>query len=128
MVNINIQKNKIMWNSTTIKALRKSLDMSQIEFSKELGVRQQTVSEWETGVYSPRGGSLTLLKMISQHALEHVSNVKEKNNTQVEPPQEVLLNSRDGKNIIYPQLIRRKIKPIYYNNVSSANNRQALPI
>ena len=53
------------WNMHTIKNLRKFLGKSQVEFSQELGVRQQTISEWETGVYEPRGGSVTLLNLIS---------------------------------------------------------------
>ena len=53
------------WNMHTIKNLRKFLGKSQVEFSQELGVRQQTISEWETGVYEPRGGSITLLNLIS---------------------------------------------------------------
>ena len=36
-------------------------------FQKKLGIRQQTVSEWETGAYLPRGGSLTLLNMIAEN-------------------------------------------------------------
>ena len=55
-----------MWNSESIKELRKSLDLSQSEFSKKLGIREQTVSEWETGVYSPRGGSITLLDIAAK--------------------------------------------------------------
>ena len=53
------------WNMHTIKNLRKYMGKSQVEFSNDLGVRQQTISEWEAGVYEPRGGSITLLNLIS---------------------------------------------------------------
>ena len=53
------------WNKETIRALRKYLKLSQNAFSNQLGVRQQTISEWETGVYEPRGASNTLLNMIA---------------------------------------------------------------
>ncbi|NQW16417.1 MAG: helix-turn-helix domain-containing protein [Chloroflexi bacterium] len=53
------------WNKDTIRGLRKFLKLSQNAFSNQLGVRQQTVSEWETGVYEPRGASTTLLNMIA---------------------------------------------------------------
>jgi DNA-binding transcriptional regulator YiaG len=34
----------------------------------ELGTRQQTVSEWETGLYRPRGVSVRLLTIIAERA------------------------------------------------------------
>ena len=33
-----------------------------------MGIRQQTVSEWETGLYTPRGSSRTLLNIIAERA------------------------------------------------------------
>jgi DNA-binding transcriptional regulator YiaG len=36
--------------------------------SARLGTRQQTISEWETGMYRPRGASATLLSMIAEQA------------------------------------------------------------
>jgi len=33
-----------------------------------LGIRQQTVSEWETGQYEPRGTSVTLLGLVAEHS------------------------------------------------------------
>ena len=36
--------------------------------SSELGVRQQTVSEWETGLYQPRGASARLLTLVAERA------------------------------------------------------------
>ncbi len=34
----------------------------------ELGTRQQTVSEWETSLYRPRGASARLLTIIAERA------------------------------------------------------------
>ena len=34
----------------------------------ELGVRQQTVSEWEVGLYTPRGASRRVLSMVAEQA------------------------------------------------------------
>ena len=34
----------------------------------QLGTRQQTISEWETGLYQPRGTSATLLSIIAERA------------------------------------------------------------
>jgi len=44
------------------------MSLSQQELAAELGTRQQTVSEWETGRYEPRGASATLLTMIAERA------------------------------------------------------------
>ncbi len=54
------------WDAERIKALRQHMGMTQQELSEELGTRQQTVSEWETGKYRPRGGMSRLLTLVAE--------------------------------------------------------------
>ncbi len=61
-------KPKIEWNADTIKALRQHMGLTQTEMSEELGTRQQTISEWETGMYKPRGATRTLLNIVAERA------------------------------------------------------------
>jgi DNA-binding transcriptional regulator YiaG len=61
-------KTKIKWNAESIKALRRHMGLTQKEMSEELGTRQQTISEWETGMYKPRGATTTLLNIIAERA------------------------------------------------------------
>ncbi len=56
------------WDAQSIRALRRHMGLSQQRMSEELGVRQQTVSEWETGMYQPRGGMRTLLTLVAERA------------------------------------------------------------
>jgi DNA-binding transcriptional regulator YiaG len=56
------------WDSGSIRALRQHLGLTQNEMSARLGTRQQTISEWETGMYQPRGTSSKLLSMIAEQA------------------------------------------------------------
>ena len=42
--------------------------MTQRELADNLGTRQQTISEWEIGMYQPRGASSTLLSMVAERA------------------------------------------------------------
>lgn len=58
----------VMWNGAMIKALREHMGLSQAEFARELGVRQPTVSEWETGAYAPKRSSSKLLMLIAERA------------------------------------------------------------
>ena len=53
------------WQAENIHALRSHLGLSQTAFSRELGIRQQTISEWETGMYAPRGASVTILTLLA---------------------------------------------------------------
>ena len=53
--------------------LRYDLGLSQDEFSRILGVRQQTVSEWETGLHSPRGASRRMLSIVAEQRAEYVT-------------------------------------------------------
>lgn len=57
-----------VWNAETVRALRKHMGLSQDELAEELGTRQQTVSEWETGRYRPRGPSARLLSIVAERA------------------------------------------------------------
>ncbi len=54
------------WTAERVAALRKARGLSQAAFAREMGVRQQTVSEWETGRYRPRGASARLLGMLAE--------------------------------------------------------------
>jgi DNA-binding transcriptional regulator YiaG len=56
------------WDGASIQALRRHLGLTQQELSARLGIRQQTVSEWETGMYRPRGATVTLLSMVAEKA------------------------------------------------------------
>ena len=53
------------WDARTIRALRAYLGWSQSALARDLGIRQQTVSEWETGMYKPRGASITILNLLA---------------------------------------------------------------
>jgi DNA-binding XRE family transcriptional regulator len=56
------------WEASSVRALRRHLGLSQRDMAEEMGVRQQTVSEWETGLYRPRGASARLLAIIAERA------------------------------------------------------------
>lgn len=60
--------NRTLWNSEYIKALRRHMGLTQRELAERLGTRQQTISEWEVGIYQPRGASNTLLTMVAEQA------------------------------------------------------------
>jgi DNA-binding transcriptional regulator YiaG len=62
------RKPKYEWNADNIRELRRHLDMSQQQMSEELGIRQQTVSDWELGYHRPRGGMAHLLTIIAERA------------------------------------------------------------
>ncbi|GAI41168.1 unnamed protein product [marine sediment metagenome] len=59
---------RAQWDSEYIQSLRRHLGLTQRELAEELGTRQQTISEWETGMYKPRGASATLLSIIAERA------------------------------------------------------------
>jgi DNA-binding transcriptional regulator YiaG len=56
------------WNAEKVKALREYLGFTQAQFADELGVRQQTISEWEVGVYQPRRSTSKYLGLIAERA------------------------------------------------------------
>ena len=59
---------RAQWDSEYIQALRRHLGLTQRELAERLGTRQQTISEWETGMYKPHGASATLLSIIAERA------------------------------------------------------------
>ncbi len=56
------------WDSNHIRALRSHMGLTQRELAETLGTRQQTISEWEKGLYRPRGASSTLLTIVAERA------------------------------------------------------------
>ncbi len=62
------KKRRPAWDASGVRSLRKHLEMTQDELAEELNVRQQTVSEWETGQYRPRGASERLLTFVAERA------------------------------------------------------------
>jgi DNA-binding transcriptional regulator YiaG len=62
------RKGKRQWSKEQVRALRQYLNLTQARLAEELGTRQQTISEWETGMYRPRGASATLLSIVAERS------------------------------------------------------------
>ncbi|MFP4436790.1 MAG: helix-turn-helix domain-containing protein [Chloroflexaceae bacterium] len=61
-------KQSSSWNSRRIKALREHLQLTQRQMADELQVRQQTISEWETGIHTPHRSTQKILSMVAERA------------------------------------------------------------
>jgi DNA-binding transcriptional regulator YiaG len=59
---------KYTWQPTTIRALREHMGLTQREMADELEVRQQTISEWETGLHTPHRSTQKTLSMVAERA------------------------------------------------------------
>ena len=59
---------RIKWDGQGVRALRRHMRLTQAKLAEELGTRQQTISEWETGMYQPRGTSATLLTLVAERS------------------------------------------------------------
>ena len=55
--------NQGTWNAATIRQSRKSRGLTQAELASSLGCRQQTISEWELGMYEPKNAYQKLLSL-----------------------------------------------------------------
>jgi DNA-binding transcriptional regulator YiaG len=62
------KKRKRQWSKEEVRALRQHLNLTQARLAEELGTRQQTISEWENGMYRPRGASATLLSIVAERS------------------------------------------------------------
>jgi DNA-binding transcriptional regulator YiaG len=62
------KRRRPVWEAGQVRALRQHLGLSQQGLAEELGTRQQTISEWETGQYRPRGASARLLTLVAERA------------------------------------------------------------
>ena len=63
-----MQRRRAVWDAKRVHALRRHLGLSQQALAREMGTRQQTISEWETGLYRPRGLSERFLSLIAERA------------------------------------------------------------
>jgi putative transcriptional regulator len=56
------------WNPELIRALREHMGLTQRELADQLEVRQQTISEWETGLHTPHRSTQKTLSMVAERA------------------------------------------------------------
>ncbi|PDV98636.1 hypothetical protein A9Q02_14740 [Candidatus Chloroploca asiatica] len=56
------------WDPQRIRALREHMGMTQQQMADELEVRQQTISEWETGIHKPHRSTQKTLSLVAERA------------------------------------------------------------
>jgi DNA-binding transcriptional regulator YiaG len=66
--NIQRKDGEMLWQQDAIRALRQHMGLTQVEFSQKIGVRRQTVSEWENGAYDPDRSTTKFLELIARQS------------------------------------------------------------
>ena len=78
------------WDAESIRRARKARSLTQAELAEGLGCRQQTISEWELGMYGPKNAYQKLLTMFFGSAPVVAENV---------PSQSVWNSNTDVSNV-----------------------------
>jgi len=89
------------WSAQDVRELRWRLGWSQAEFARHLGCRQQTISEWETGVYEPQNAYSKLLSHLEGESDLYVSRIK------IEAVADALLNEHNCSQITHTEVAIR---------------------
>lgn len=74
------------WDAENIRRARKTRNLTQAELADGLGCRQQTISEWELGMYAPKNAYQKLLTMFFGSApvvAENIPNQANWSNTEI---------------------------------------------
>jgi len=58
----------VRWTGELVHGLRQHMGLKQGEMADELGVRQQTISEWERGSYLPSRSTSKYLALVAERA------------------------------------------------------------
>jgi DNA-binding transcriptional regulator YiaG len=66
--NVQREGDTVLWNADLIKSLRHHMQWTQIDLANQLAMRQQTISEWENGLYEPKRSSSKLLTLVAEKA------------------------------------------------------------
>lgn len=85
---IQRQAGEIQWDQVAIRALRLHMNLTQSQFAEAIGVRRQTISEWENGVYTPDRSTLKHLGLVAEKAAFDPAESYIPPNTKTEFPQE----------------------------------------
>ena len=59
-------KGEPKWDGDLVEGLRRHMGLTQGELAEELGVRQQTISEWERGAYLPGRATSKYLSLVAE--------------------------------------------------------------
>ncbi len=60
------EKGEPQWDGELVEGLRRHMQLTQGELAEELGVRQQTISEWERGAYLPSRATSKYLTLVAE--------------------------------------------------------------
>ena len=90
------ENQEMEWDSVRVKQLRLRLGLTQAEFARELGCRQQTISEWEQGIYKPANAYGRLLSAMDARAPLTVPAEIEQNKILRQKSKEVSLLSQNA--------------------------------
>lgn len=80
------QEGEIVWDADLIRALRAHLGVNQAGLADILGVRQQTISEWETGIYAPTRSRSKHLTLVAEQADFPVASPRRSGDLPTPPP------------------------------------------
>jgi predicted DNA-binding protein (UPF0251 family) len=68
---------EVSWNGEMVRALRLRSGLTQAQLAELLGVRQQTISEWERGIYRPTRARSKHLTLVAEKLAEYEASGKD---------------------------------------------------
>ncbi len=64
--NVKRDGDTVLWNGDVVRAFRHHMGYSQADLAEQLGMRQQTISDWETGAYLPKRSTSKYLNLVAE--------------------------------------------------------------